>query len=103
MGDSIDGPSSAAHSAQDEDTEGQSKGFLGRIFDALSPSEAAANGYDLTPVPDTAYTSTTPGMLNLRRMRVEDVAIPKADIVAVPVAISKEDMVGVIRENWLTR
>ncbi len=103
MGDSIDGPSSAAHSAQDEDTEGQSKGFLGRIFDALSPSEAAANGYDLTPVPDTAYTSTTPGMLNLRRMRVEDVAIPKADIVAVPVTISKDDLVGVFRESGLTR
>jgi magnesium and cobalt transporter len=42
-------------------------------------------------------------MLNLRRMRVEDVSLPKADIVAVPVTISKEDLFNVFRESGLTR
>ena len=43
------------------------------------------------------------GMLNLRRMRVEDVAIPKPDIVAVPVTISKDDLVEVFRDSGMTR
>jgi magnesium and cobalt transporter len=42
-------------------------------------------------------------MLNLRRMRVEDVSIPKPDIVAVPVTISKEELVEVFRTSGLTR
>jgi magnesium and cobalt transporter len=43
------------------------------------------------------------GMLNLRRMRVEDVSIPKPDIVAVPVTITKDELVEVFRESGLTR
>jgi magnesium and cobalt transporter len=42
-------------------------------------------------------------MINLRRMRVEDVAVPKAEIVAVPITISKDDLVAVFRESGLTR
>ncbi|WP_460272287.1 transporter associated domain-containing protein [Celeribacter sp. ULVN23_4] len=44
-----------------------------------------------------------PGMVNLRRMRVDDVAIPKAEIVAVPTDIKKEDLVEVFRESGMTR
>ena len=43
------------------------------------------------------------GMINLRRMRVEDVAIPKAEIIAVPNTITKEDLVTVFRESGMTR
>jgi len=43
------------------------------------------------------------GMLNLRRMRVEDVSIPKPDIVAVNVNITKDELVKVFRESGLTR
>jgi magnesium and cobalt transporter len=42
-------------------------------------------------------------MINLRRMRVEDVAIPKAEIVAVPVTITREDLVKVFRDSGMTR
>ena len=45
----------------------------------------------------------TPGLLNLRRMRVEDVAIPKADIVAVPRTISRDELVETFRDSGLTR
>jgi magnesium and cobalt transporter len=44
-----------------------------------------------------------PGIVNLRKMRVEDVAIPKADIVAVPVTSSFEDLVAVFRDSGLSR
>ncbi len=36
-------------------------------------------------------------------MRVEDVAIPKADIVAIPLTIAKDDLANVFRESGLTR
>ena len=42
-------------------------------------------------------------MINLRRMRVEDVMIPKADIVATPVTINRNDLVQVFRDSGLTR
>ncbi len=46
---------------------------------------------------------TRPGMLNLRRMRVEDVAIPRAEIVAVPATIAKDALVKVFRDSGLSR
>ncbi|MBT8424957.1 MAG: hemolysin family protein [Silicimonas sp.] len=36
-------------------------------------------------------------------MRVEDVAVPKADIIAVPNTITRDDLVAVFRESGLTR
>ncbi|WP_110814600.1 hemolysin family protein [Pseudoroseicyclus aestuarii] len=78
--------------------DGANRGFFHRIFDALSPQEAAA-------VEAVSYTPTlqVPGLLNLRRMRVEEVSVPKADIVAVPITISEEELVEVFRESGLTR
>jgi len=40
---------------------------------------------------------------NMRDMRVQDVAIPRADIVAVPVDISLEDLVQVFRDSGYSR
>lgn len=103
MTDTPDGPSIAAQSAQEDDSnDSASRGFFGRIFDALSPVE---------PEPDSieeradvqAKAPFVPGLMNLRRMRVEDVSIPKADIVAVPVTIELDELVKVFRESGLTR
>jgi len=105
MGDTTDGPSSAAQSAQDDpiqksaDQAGE-RGFFGRIVEALSPTD--------TPEDEPVVTGYTPptearGMINLRRKRVEDVMIPKAEIVAVPVTINQDDLVQVFRDSGLTR
>ena len=42
-------------------------------------------------------------MINLRRLRVEDVAVPKADIVAVANTITRDELVEVFRASGLTR
>lgn len=102
MGDTTDGSSSAAQSALDDENEGLSKGFFSRIFEALSPSEHTGEAPQEGGKP-AQITATRLGMLNLRRMRVEDVAIPKADIVAVPVTIGKAELVKVFRDSGLTR
>ncbi|WP_420858448.1 hemolysin family protein [Marivivens marinus] len=109
MGDTADGSSSAAHGAQPDQTEtteaqsSQGKGFFSRIFDALTPVEDDSDPHNETQSRAPANGSPVPGMLNLRRMRVEDVAIPKAEIVAVSVTISKDELVEVFRESGLTR
>ncbi len=100
MGDSSEGSSNAALSAQPKATDKSSNGFFGRIVKAISTSEEDAA--------DLVETSRSPrpqthGMINLRRMRVEDVAIPKADIIAVPSSITKTELVDVFRETGLTR
>ena len=98
MGDTTDGSSSAAQSAR-PDTPTIERGFFGRIVEALSPSDTPE---DVTPLVGYVPREAR-GMMNLRRMRVEDVMIPKADIVAVPVTISRNDLVQVFRDNGMTR
>ncbi|UOA27966.1 Hemolysin C [Pseudosulfitobacter sp. DSM 107133] len=108
MGDNDEGSSEAAQSAQSEtgtepplnDTP-RSGGFLSRVFEALSPSDNA--GSDTDNASDPAPSRSGHGMINLRRMRVEDVAIPKADIVAVPNSISLDELVEVFKESGMTR
>ena len=88
MGSSNDG-SEAALGAGGGPTENGQRGFLSRIFSALSSSEPAPdpNQADLAPAEISA--PSVPGIGNLRRLRVDDVAIPKVEITAVPVDIGK--------------
>ncbi|TDL81783.1 HlyC/CorC family transporter [Palleronia sediminis] len=93
-----DGSAQGGPSDADE-PESNERGFFGRIFEAFS------NGDDdsAESVDETASGRTPPGLLNLRRMRVEDVAIPSVEIVSVPIDISCEDLVRVFRESGMSR
>lgn len=116
MGDT-DGDSNAAHRARlsgnstngdiddspDRNCDGKTDrpGFFGRIVEALTPSadgEAAMiNGHSALAVDHTH------GMINLARMRVEDVAIPTAEVISVSSTTTKEELVQVFRDSGLTR
>jgi len=81
------------------------RGFFGRIIDALSSSETDGENAAKPvqgPVRPTGG-QTTHGIANLRRMRVDDVAVPKVEITAVPLTIGKEELVEVFRENGFSR
>ncbi|WP_417729173.1 transporter associated domain-containing protein [Roseovarius sp.] len=101
MDESIDGSSTAAQSAQPEDDKDtdESAGFFRRILGVFSTNEDTVLAEDQHP----AQASGVPGMGNLRHMAVEDVAIPKAEIVSVPSTISKEDLVHVFRDSGMSR
>ncbi|PLL10857.1 magnesium/cobalt efflux protein [Tabrizicola sp. TH137] len=111
MGSSSDG-SLAARGAQDDmgadEAEPPQRGFFGRILNALSPSnsdqsarsEAAPQASG--PAGAAAQTSL-PGLGALRRLRVDDVAVPKVDIVAVPLDIGRDELVEVFREHGFSR
>jgi magnesium and cobalt transporter len=111
MGD-IDGSSNAAQRAQplgqedivetdlDDASNADRPGFFRRVIDAFGPSDTDEN-----EAGDAAETlrPVALGMINLRRLRVEDVAIPSADIIAVPDTITKDELVAVFRDSGLTR
>ncbi|MGJ8621387.1 MAG: transporter associated domain-containing protein [Yoonia sp.] len=101
MGDTDEGPSNAAQSAPEDETETQ-PGLMARLMHAVRPP-ATDDAPDDTPSDTRRQIGAVPGMLNLRRMRVEDVSIPKLDIVAVPVTITKDELVEVFRESGMTR
>ncbi|MDO6588993.1 magnesium/cobalt efflux protein [Loktanella sp. D2R18] len=101
MGDSNDGPSIAAQSAH-MDQNVTARGFWTRLRYVFQP-QAIPEVHDEAPNEVSQTPQSVLGMLNLRRKRVEDVAVPKTDIVAVPLGISKDDLVKVFRDSGLTR
>ncbi|MDP3196081.1 transporter associated domain-containing protein [Tabrizicola sp.] len=102
MGSSTDG-SPAAQSALDGMTDdpasdqGQ-RGFFGRLLSAFSPASEPASTEAVPGAPPQSQ-----GLHALRRMRVDDVAIPKVEIVAVPLDIGKDELVEVFREHGFSR
>ncbi|MHA7849445.1 hemolysin family protein [Roseovarius sp.] len=102
MGDSIDESSNAAQSAQPQrhDDDDEPAGFFRRIIGVFSPGDDTQTDETRS---DASAAGAMPGLRNLRDMAVEDVAIPKADIVSVPVTISRDELVDVFRESGMTR
>lgn len=99
MGDTDPSSSDAAHSAQPSDgpePTSEGPGLLARVFGAFSPSDEP----EPVAVPQNV---NGPGLFNLRRLRVEDVAVPKAEITAVPDTITKDELVEVFKSSGLTR
>ena len=103
MGDT-DGSSSAAQSAQLKNIKSKRKpqSFIARIARLLSFG-------DLHHEPDKAQNlenlkaDTNSEVGNLLRLSVQDVAIPKAEIIAVNDTISKEDLFDTFKNTALTR
>jgi len=83
--------------AEERDTP--NRGFFGRVFHALTNSESQ----DEEDEDEGHHHSGKPGLLNLRRMRVDDVAIPKVEIIAAPANITLPDLVEMFREHGFSR
>ena len=102
MTDSNSG-SDPAQGAPDEsdpspDGNGQ-RGLFSRLIDALAADSANGNNGSLA----ASLRRVLPGLANLRRLRVEDVSVPKAEIVAIPVDIDRDGLVAVFRESGFSR
>ena len=108
MGDTTDGSLSAAQGAlprgqTSEAGAGQSPAprrdtFFSRLFNRRTQPAQSGVMTAQAPAPRPVH-----GLVNLRRMRVEDVSVPKADIVAVPSTITRDDLVKVFRDSGMTR
>ena len=107
MGSSSDG-STAAQSApevtKDEQSGKAARGILRRLITRFQPPDGRKADKAVAPALGTiTATGSLPGLSNLRRLRVDDVAIPKVDIVAVPMDITKDELVAVFREHGFSR
>lgn len=86
-------------------SDAQSRGFIGRLLRAFGngktdDSAAGAGARSSLAVPAAAPQL---GLSNLRRLRVDDVSIPKADIAAVPLDIDKDALVEAFRTHGFSR
>ena len=102
MGDSPDGSPSAAQRAQDhagDEGESDSGSLFGRVFSFFGNGDEDGEGQ----ADGALQPSHGPGLGALRRMRVEDVAIPRAEITAVSADIGLCELVDVFRESGNTR
>ena len=101
MSDTTDGSSNAAQRAQADPHESPEppRGLIGRLFEALSPGDTPEQEAPGAAGPN----GQTPDLMNLRRMRVEDVSVPQADIVAVPVTATLSELVTIFRDSGNTR
>lgn len=97
-----DGSSTAAQGARGKATSHSSNGFWRRVFSG-APRPAARAAADGTPRTVTTTGTPRPGLSNLRRMQINDVAVPKGEIVAAPVDIALADLVEVFRDSGFTR
>jgi len=95
MNDTIEGSSSAAHSAQPED-EKEPTGFFRRLFAGKSDADMA------TP-PDTEKKLPASSLKILSTLRVDDVAVPRADIVAIPIDLKLEELLKVFKDSGHSR
>jgi magnesium and cobalt transporter len=102
MGETSEGSPDAALGAQEEG-ESRPAGLFGRLIGALSPTEGDEAAVPIPALAGEFASIPAPGILNLRRMRVEDVMLPKAEIVSVAEDISKDDLVEVFRSSGLSR
>ena len=99
MGDS-EGSSNAARRAQAGEAEIE-PGLWGRICHVFTggqdaeENEASTNGQ--------LNGGSQGSLANLTHMRVEDVMLPKVEIVSVPSDIKKDDLVEVFRSSGMTR
>jgi len=108
MGDTSDGGRPEEPDGSDGDPSSQNnkpRGWLARLFkpqavnDTQLSESTAAPGAE-TP-PDTGEMMVN--LRNMRMVRVEDVSIPRPDIVAVEDTATMEDVIAVFRESGLTR
>lgn len=93
-----DDPASIGDAGEGRDAP--SRGFLGRLLGAFSGD----NGED-AEAEGAAFVgrATAPGIQNLLRLRADDVAVPKSDIVAAPVDAPLDDILQMFREHGFSR
>jgi magnesium and cobalt transporter len=100
MGSTSEG-SEAGISPSEAEGEAPRRSFFGRLISGFTSSDTSDEARAEQAVVRGA--AGTLGLGNLRNLRVDDVAIPKVEIIAVPSDIGKEDLVEVFRQHGLSR
>ena len=102
MGSSTDGYSAAQGAPEADPDQERSGGLLSRIFRKAANLASDGSAADATEGSD-AQAHGLPGVGNLWRLKVDDVAIPKVEMIAVSATIGRDELVGVFREHGFSR
>ncbi len=112
MGSRNDGASSVAQTPDTATDTGEASpetpprsGMMQRLIRVLRPGRKGKTD-PATPVAPhamAAHQVVGHGMANLRRLRVDDVSVPKVEIISVPTDIGREDLVAVFRQHGFSR
>jgi magnesium and cobalt transporter len=81
------------------------RGLFGRLIQVLNRADprGATPAAGVAPAAALPQAAAPHGLANLRKLRVDDVAIPKVEIVAVPLDIGRDELVAVFREHGFSR
>jgi magnesium and cobalt transporter len=111
MGETPEGPTTAAQRAQPDESDSPGKsGFFSRLF--RRESNGADEVREVVAVKEPAAKEdlremNTREMIlnlrNLRHLRVDDISVPRADIVAVAQGAALEEVVEVFRKSEMSR
>ena len=88
--------SSGAIPPQDSTAPAGGRGFFGRLISAFSNADASTDSL-------AADQGASRALALLAEVRVDDIAIPKAEIVAVPLETGLEELVQVFRSHGFSR
>jgi magnesium and cobalt transporter len=100
------GGGAAAAAAPEAGEPGDSspqRGLIGRLLSAFSSGEAAVGADGAAAADEQPHRAPPMGMGHLRRLAVEDVAIPKVEIEAVPVTATLPEIVEAFRRSGFSR
>ena len=105
MGSSSDGSDAAAGAADPGQRRRAARPpkLLGRLFRALNRGGSPAGPVPGHPAAANAPAGALHGIANLRRLRIDDVSVPKVEIAAVPLDIGRDDLVAVFRQHGFSR
>ncbi len=108
MADTSDGSSSAAQSAQDVDPQNEtnSVSFLDWVLQRRGRRSAPSSPKQVTELDRESAAGQRQMLVNLREMRdlrVEDVAIPRADIIAVPIDTDARELKQIFHDSGMSR
>jgi len=114
MGSRNDGPANAteapaegsANDMGDASSDAQPRsGMMQRLIRVLRPGRRGKvdQGMPTAPHAMTAHQAVGHGLANLRKLRVDDVSVPKVDIISVPTDIGRDDLVAVFRQHGFSR
>lgn len=103
MGDTKDGSSIAAQRAQaDLNTSIPHNGFWGRLF-GQKPAETHVINDEALAVSAAGTKNMLLNIRNMHEMRVDDVAIPTADVASIPVDATLDEVVAEFRKSTNSR
>lgn len=106
MGDNSEGSPTAAQGAQGDEPSSRKSGLIDWFMGRSGPEEGGSDPFG-TPADIAAASAGASDMLvnvrNMRDVRLYDVAVPRADIVAVPETASLDELVQAFRDSTYSR